>query len=314
MRYKVYILVIFSLLSRGFQCPASDYTIDPIPYLEHAKLWTENYIYREHKPLVSDQDLQALANIAYFSYYRSKITLDAQEASIQVLDTFWNNHENIATTRRNPSIMTPHPIDASKQEALARHSIHLSTQHQLIGTIYANLVEAGVHGDLLHAALALKGLQALRNNARVVVAQALLDVRALLGTLYYSAQKSTQQLNESLDTQEQGVRSIMGVINFVSGYLPHLALQSLVDADNFNNRISSEGWQTFMGIQDISYQTWRMVEQARASFYQAHYQMIYTIMQELRLPATYFTIMIDEHGIIAPENQVSTLPDPNHLL
>lgn len=313
MRHQIYVFVIFALLSRGFQCPASDYTIDPTPYLEHAKLWTENYMYREYKLLISERDLQTLANIAYFSYYRSKITLEAQEASMQALNIFWNNHENIATTRRNPSVIIPHPIDASKQASLACHSIYLSTQHQLIGTIYANLVEASIHGDLLHASLALKGLQALRNDARVVVAQALLDVRALLGTLYYSAQKSTQQLNESVDTQEQGVRSIMGAINFISGYLPHLALQSLVDADNFNNRISSEGWQTFMSIQDISYQTWRMIEQARASFYQAHYQMLYTTMQELHLPTTYFTIMTNEHGVIEPENQVVPLPDPNNL-
>lgn len=305
-----FILALIALSPHLF---ASEYVIDSSFYKSHAKQWIQNFMGTDSTTLIPHEDFQSLANILYFSYYRSKITLDAQHSCLEALKSIWHGYDNICATRLNPSKTIPHDIDVHAQHALLHRYEHQVYQHRTIGKMYASLIEAGVHSNLLKAARSVKALDALRHDARVVVAGALLDVRTLLGELYYTARAATDNLAEKLNQTEECVRRGIGIMDFIYSYIPQLAVKSFVEADDFNRNVSNEGWQTLMAIQEVSYKTWLMIEQARASFYKAHYEALYEEMKRLQIPDSYFSIIIENEETLSPENNLLLLPKPDQL-
>jgi len=168
-------------------------------------------------------------------------------------------------------------------------------EHQTAGSAYAQTVEAIVNGDALASAGALKAVQKMRSRARSVIAGALADVRAHVGTLVHmlTAKKT---------------KSISSWIHHAWNSIPHLALTSFAKAEELNNTVSEESWNAMLTVQTIGVQTWQSIEQARASFYLAHYREVMSILNTVDRAQKYRAILLDQHGLLPKKHQTQLLP------
>ncbi len=270
-------------------------------YQQQATTWLHTYIIDvEGKPRISNNDLQLIANLIYFSYYRSKITLDAQEIALKTLESVWQGWQNIAQTRRNPSVGLPYII-APAQEQTLEQFWPLQHKHRIIGLTYACTAQALVNSNLLESSLSLAGVQQMRNAARNVIMTAMADTQEYLNILLDNMQKKG-----AIDPQKRST-----IFDRIWSYLSELSVSSFTKADQLYNKVSKEGWHAFKIIQEASKHMWQVVEEARASFYLAHYKTIYSTLQHLNLDQSHMTIMFDQHGLILEENRTTLLPNPS---
>jgi len=275
--------------------------IDDLPYKNQANKWVRTYIVDYNDTLLLyPKELQMIINLIYFSFKRSWATIEGQSIAMETLDTIWKGWQNVAQTRLDPSKTTPYIIDNYEKQYGAQRFWDAHDQHIIIGNTYSWAVNTIVHGDFLYTAQAKNAVTALRNQGRSVVAQAIVDVRQYVGELFHTANKKS-------------VTKAIPFIDYLWDYLPKLAINSFVEANNTNDLVSQKSWNILMKMQGVGTHTWQMIEQERAGFYLAFYKTIWTTMNKLLLEKDYFKIMFDEHGEILLENQYRFLPDPHTL-
>ena len=252
---------------------------------------------------MNNQDLHLIANLLYFSFLRSAVTLEAQEIACRTLETVWQGWQNIAQTRMNPSLKAPYETDYGMQNNLFQDFIQGQYFHRAIGLSYSHCAQAAVKQHLLtdHAQ---KAVTILREQARTVVANAFLDVKKLLGDLYHFAADHTR--DEGVQTDDQNRFDLMATI---SSYIPGLAMQSFIEAEHINIKAGEQSWQIVNTINQVSKEVWQSIETARASYYLAHYNALISVIQSHGIDQTYLHIMFDENGIIPTDKQYQLLPD-----
>lgn len=310
MFMKARYILLLSLATIQITTPLQA-TLEINPYANQARSWVKSHIGSMEKGILIEQhDLHFIANLVYFSYYRSKITLDAQECTLDALNSIWQSFENITHTRLNPSHGIPHAIFPHQQEALLEKFLRIAPKHRTVGTTYSHAIELIVDGNILQSAHALKGMLAVRSEARAVVAQALCDVKQILGTLYGDARTKACDVVQHMATQEQSSRGFP-FLDYLWTYIPQLAMQSFIEADNLNNILSQEAWDALQKGISVATQTWQTVETARASYYLAHYKALYDILQTV--DCEFRTIMFNENGLIPLEHRTELLPAPENL-
>jgi hypothetical protein len=280
-------------------------------YAKQAHDWVNNYICTDDGVfLVSYEDVRSIANLLYFSYYRSKITLDAQESGLRALSSVWQRYENVISLRLNPSNEVPYAaLDLTDDTS---QFFVDADQHQRIGKAYAHIVDAVAGKNSICSLLAQESVQCMRNDARMVIMQALMDVRNLLGSLYAATRTQAVDYADTI-VRMPGATESLSFIEYISAYIPRLAVLSFVEADTFNNKISREGWNTLMAIQHVSYKTWRTIEEARASLYKAYYTALYKVLQDRAVPEEYTAIIVDHKGLRKPEERMALLPSGAEL-
>jgi len=274
--------------------------IDDHPYQKQAIEWTKKYILDYNGNfLVHPKEMQLIANLIYLSFQRSKCTLEAQEKSLRTLESFWKGWQNIAQTRMDPSVTQPFTIsEADKSYETIMQFWQLHDKHRQVGLTYTHAVKNIVDGKSLITIYARDGVDAMRNQARTVIAHSLLNVKNYVGELFYNEKK---------------FQKILSYVNFIWDYLPKLALSSFVEANKTNDLVSEESWEILMKIQKIGKHTWQIIEQDRASFYLAFYKAIWHSMKKLNLEGQYFKILFDPNGPIYLGNQFDYLPNPTSL-
>jgi len=264
--------------------------IDKTEYQKQALSWIQKHVYNKNQGLlVPDKDLQLIANLCYFSFMRSYCTLKAQEKALETLESVWNGWQNIAQTRLNPSDRVPHPIKPQQKKQTTNKFWALHDEHHTIGKTYTQAVEDMVNGEALSSAGALKAVQAVRSSARSIVASALCRVQTHLNSLLHGL---------------IGKKSKKGFswLSHLWNYVPQLAVKSFAQADALNNTVSEESWQAVLKMQHIGSQTWRAIEEARGSFYLAHYEAVLHVMEKENIAQQYKTIVFDTDGLI-PEGK-----------
>jgi len=268
--------------------------IHDCPYHRQALEWIRSYILdNKNNLLVYPKEIQLIANLVYLSFKRSLCTLQAQEAALKAMDTFWKGWQNIAQTRMDPSITQPYYIpehDKSYENITQFWQLH--DKHRKIGLAYSHAVKNIVNGNSLITIYARDGVDTMRNQARTVVAHSLINVKNYVGELFYTEKK---------------YQKILSYMNFIWAYLPKLALHSFVEANKKNDLVSKESWEILMKIQNVGKYTWQIIEQDRASFYLAFYKAIWHYMKELHLEQDYFKILFDQDG------PINFLPNPVSL-
>lgn len=297
------LLIFFSLLTTQ----AAAISLDPTPYTEQANRWVSTYLKNSNNLVVPAEDFQFIANLCHFSLQRSINTLQAQKKAIEALAIVWGGWQNIAQHRLDPSKEMPHPITAKERTQALELFWQLHDAHQTIGATYTHAVNTIVHGDALTSAKATKSVQVLRDQARTIVAQALSDVRSYLGDLFYIP-KGPKTTQATVDEVGNMMRKGFSLFDHLWSYIPQLAVYSFVKADELNNKVSEESWNTLKTIQDVGIRTWKAIEKARASFYLAHYKATLSAMVELDLDEQYKTVVFNVDGLVSPPKRKEILP------
>jgi hypothetical protein len=291
----------------------------PDPKLEEqARSWLYRYVFTEEGSIrISNYDIQAIVNLLYLSWCRSVITLKAQHKALQTLDVIWKGWQNIAQTRLDPSIDIPYAISSEQQEAVIKDFWMLVQHYRSIGITYSYAVKMILEKQILQTTLALDGVATMRNGARVVVLDSLLDVRKQLGEFFHLNNKTQSLLADLQPTEikidpeidlEENKKGI-NLLDYISIYIPQLALHSFVEANNTHNLVSEEGWQALKMIQEIGNQTWKAIEEARADFYRAYYTVLFNAIRQHNLPDSCLLLMFNEQGIIIAHEQRQYLPE-----
>lgn len=278
-------------------------TLDTSVYKADVQQWLHSYVISSHQKLsMSNEDLQLVANLLYFSFLRSAVTIEAQDIACNTLETVWQGWQNIAQTRRNPSLETPYETDYGVQNNLFQDFLQAQYFHRKIGLTYSQCAESVIKQHLLNDR-AQKAVTVLREQARVIVAKAFLDVKKTLGELYHFAADHTR----NNDTQI-GDHNRFDLMETISTYIPSIAMQSFVEADHINTKASEQSWQVVNTINQVSKEVWHSIETARASYYLAHYNALMAIIKAHDIDQKYKRIMFDENGIIPVNEQSQELP------
>ncbi|TET06109.1 hypothetical protein E3J79_03075 [Candidatus Dependentiae bacterium] len=289
---------------------------------EQARSWLYRYVLTEEgSTRISHYDIQAIANLLYLSWCRSVITLEAQYKALQTVDIIWKGWQNIAQTRLDPSIDIPYAILPEQQEAIIKDFWTLAQQHRSIGITYSYAVKMILEKQILQTTFALDGVATMRNGARAVVLDSFLDVRNQLGEFFHLSNKTQSLLADlqptdimiDLDLDLEEHKKGINLLDYISIYIPQLALHSFVEANNTHNLVSEEGWQVLKMIQEIGNQTWKTIEEARADFYRAYYMALFNAIKQYNLPDSCLLLMFNEQGIIIVHDQHQYLPESTKL-
>lgn len=281
------------LLSMHSSRPA--FSIEDTSYKNAASSWVARYVYYNNRLLITQEDVLRLANLCYLSFMRSYHTLKAQGLARQATTALWQGWQNIAQTRLNPSLPAPYAIAQDQQAVTGELFWKEHDEHQRANAAYAHAISYLVTQNNVTTRSAVEAMSDVRSRARTIIARALLDVR-----LYLSALTKT--------TEHKGLMDLWKGFCFlkhVASYIPHLALNTLTSADELNNTVSDSGWQALSAVQDLGIQTWQTIEQARASFYAAHYEALSEVAQiiNIRVP-----LMFDHTGFIQEKKRTKILP------
>lgn len=280
--------------------------LDDRPYQKQAANWVKTYILGgENNLLICPKEVQLIANLIYFSLRRSQYTLLAQEKALNSLNITWQAWQNIAQTRLDPSQKTPYEIPDCEKQIDLPHFWQIYDKYRKIGLTYSATVKNIVDGNFLVTTVANNCVTNMRDQARTVVAQSITDTKNYIGELFYANKKSQKNLPCNLS-----------FLDFIWAYLPKLAINSFIEANKTNDKVSEESWKILMKIQQIGKQTWDMIEQERASFYLAFYKAIWYVIRKTNLEEEYLKIIFDQNGILPInrlDHQYELLPKPKNL-
>jgi len=317
VRFFKHVIIVSILLSTSATISLAKTQLD-----QQAQTWVNTYIFTEDgTPRISHNNIQIIVNLIYLSWYRSAITIKAQQEILEALNIIWKGWQNIAQTRLDPSIDLPYSITPEQQEPVYKRFWTLSRDHRSIGITYTYAVKMILEKQILDEMLALDGIAAIRDKARKVVIESLLDIRKQLGEFFHIDNKN-QELSENNPSVQQTVdpdidldetKKSINLADYIYAYIPQLTLHSFVEATNLHNLLSENGWMALKTIQEIGNQTWKTIEEARTDFYHAYYTALFNAIKKYKLPDLSLMLMFNEQGIIQKNEQDQLLPEPSKL-
>lgn len=263
-----------------------------------------------HATNASPEELQMLANVVYFSWQRNEATLRAQEDALVMLDHMWRAWHAIAFTRRNPSHIilndcTPTMLDTIHRRFYLGYKRYrsLSKTYDVMTTIVAQQPTSTTFKS---------ALAAVKTNARLASLNVLHHIIELFNS---ESDKAYERLNQAICQVPKLAFIWWGIkkscfTSFLTAPLIPSALQAFALFDNQYIAASSACWEALLSSQKATNLLWNRVAKIRASFYEAHYRVIYRAMQQRNLPLCYFNLLFDTTGIICEDRRKSLLPVP----
>lgn len=297
--------IIFSTQLRG-----SENKITP-----NTSLWIHTYMCNSDGSIaINQQDLQALLNLLYISFDRSRITLIAQEDGLPIMQSSWHTYQNIIKLRRNPSKYIPNSPNKATFVSQMSNLYDLQLEHRRIGKTYATAIESIVKGSLITNQQLKNGILSLRNEARKMVATALTDVKEYLDLIM-----QTKNGNETIGERPHYklIRSLLNTNfnlgDYVWALIPNLALNSFIQADDMTIDVSEEWSNGLYQLLTISNMIWKPIEKARAGLYLTYYKAIYNEAQSQAIDMKSMRFMFNEFGILDVNTRTIQLPVPSSL-
>jgi len=293
------------------------YSNDPLK--NQAQNWVNTYIFNlDGTPRLSAYDIKAVANLIYLSWTRSAMTIKCQQELLDILGVMWKGWQNVAQTRLDPSIDLPYSIPQEQQKA-TQAFWELAERHRSIGITYTYAVKMILEKQIVQTPLALDGIADMRDKARKVVLDSLLDIRKQLGQFFNTENKDIEIEQESFadeqpdqPLQDEATKNI-NLMEYIYAYIPQLALHSFIEANNLQNLVSEEGWHALKTIQEVGNRTWNAIEETRAEFYSVYYATLFDALRTSGLHNECLKVMFDEQGIIQKDQQEILLPVPYKL-
>jgi hypothetical protein len=276
-------------------------------------MWANTYICDSKGTLtIHLKDLQVVLNLLYFSFDRSRCTLQASDKGAPALLEPWHAFQNIIQLRRNPSKEAPYFINKNTYNDTLNLLYELQIEHNRTSKTYATVVESIIQGSLITNKHLKHGITDIRDEARRVIAQAVTNVQEYLNAILHMRNKQS-------DTQEESPMAIpslnknFNLGDFIWALLPHMALDSFVKADEMTISLSEDWWQALYELILLSNMVWKPIERARAELYLEYYKIVYHIAQNNSVDMTTMKVMFNEYGLLGADQQHEQLPDPDIL-
>lgn len=252
-------------------------------------------------------EMQILANLVYWSFYRSHTTLNAQKLFLRDQQVSRNAGHAIAQTRRNPSTKNVSPINPEELRVSREEFTYAVLEYQKTGAIYAQCVESIIHGTIMRSSPVQAAIETMRTGARAVVAQSLLAATAELQQTLLTTQNLMAAANALFNQQALGSKSTK-FLYYLWDYLPQLMVKSFVRFDTEYIKLSENCWQALFKSEEFSNQLWEIIEVPRAAFYAEYYAALYELMQERSYAPSTYMIMFDQHGYMPVHKRTEYLP------
>lgn len=254
-------------------------------YQEQAQEWTERVVTKVDRYFIND-----LLELLHASYTRSYMTLVIQDTYPKLMEHIGSGWNHIISTRLNPSKDTDFDTSTLAIDQTMQKQLHSFQQTCNAYTAYAKLVNRLV--DDTHPAYPARDttlnykpcrklIDELRENARAVVAETLIETIDEIQEKVKKAQEMISQAAELFKSQGQlkspafPNRSITELLWY---YLPNTMVKSFVNFDAGYTTGSKECLSAYLESQQLGNAIWQRIELARARFYAAYYQALYTAL------------------------------------
>ncbi len=317
-RARFFVIASFFFISiRGGSDPSDGIVVQGI-----AREWIASYLaHKDGSLAVNAHDLAVILNVLYFSYARSRATLDVQEHCLFVLEQVWHILQNVIQTRLDPAHAAPYSPDPSTVTELA-DLLELQTQHRRVGLAYAVAIDKVFKGGILTDKTLIDALNEVRAGVRGAITHALADVREHLELLINArdgtnndagagiASASVDDIGNDLDaTSDKGL--IFG--QYLASLLGHLAVDTFVKADRLIVDVSQNGWYALSRVLVAGNHVWKAVEMTRVRLYYAYYSSVWAFAQTQGIEPSTVHMLFDENGLIDDVFGAPTLPNPENL-
>jgi hypothetical protein len=279
----VSIFLFFSFFLSASPLTTQDPTIDFQP---QAQEWAEKVIYHVDRYFLAD-----LVELLHASYMRSYMTLMVQRKYLELFSRVGSGWAHIINTRLNPS--KDAEFDTSTiaidekfmqqletfQKTCAVQKEYVELLNRLADDTHVNY--PGKNNDLDYRPCRLL-IDELRDNARTVVAESLI---AAIDEIQQEIQKAQQAISQaaalfkSEGQLKNGNFLNRSVTELLWYYVPHLMVKSFVNFDKGYTTASKQCLDAYLESQQIGNAIWCNIEIARASFYAAHYNALYTLLE-----------------------------------
>lgn len=239
-----------------------------------AQNWSENIITK-----CSTETTQKISELLHWSHKRSQGTLITQNASCTLLETTWSIHRACTETRLNPAQIHQHK-DSSSQ-LITAHTNFLTAQqaYRTAQEKYLAILELLIEDTTQSYKSIEEDLKEMRDNARTVVAQALLKelpkLRQLIiraqGLMTQGAQRFQNQppLKSPDIMQDNQVKFLHHLWQFI----PALMIKSFVTFNGEFHDISNACFSAFTESQRAGNAIWEVVEKSRSEYYATYHRI-----------------------------------------
>lgn len=297
--------------------PTQHLPINPDEYQKIAHNWVSTHIANSAEGLKINKDQALLLlNMVYAGFARSRATLEAQEIAYQALEVVWKGWQNIAQSRRNPGLPPAYSLCLKKQRSLLNSFVDAQKVHRTSGSSYNHALNYLVEHNPSPSYVLYKPINELRDQARLIIVDAFLDIKKQLGDFFAllveSATKSGE-LEDEINQASQDVKRLFGIENLVESITP-FAVQSFVQADKSYKKVSESSWQIVSSIQEASIVLWRAIEKARGAYFLALYKECYTALAQAGISEQELIATFDDQGFIRAEDRTTLLPHPNAIV
>lgn len=236
------------------------------PYLLYAQRWASEYIQGADKNLlISQSDFEHIKELVKISLDRAQVTLQSQEIMWQGMHLCKQAWENLIATRLNPSKQFPNIITNQQKQMVMDRFWQAHDLYETVCKDYCQVAQRVAHGNVLQTPLAKDAVNAMRQEVRVCMIDALADVKKQLESVYAILLKNADLENE----QTKMLKKQLSIASFLIDYVPNLVMHHFIKADAFYTQLSNDSWSVYEKIQLIGNQAWHAIETARAAFYQA---------------------------------------------
>ncbi len=280
VKSTIWLVLITSFTPYLLSYPANKYS-------QEAHDWAYNAFFSPTST-ISQEEQHIIFHYVYCAYWRSRATIEAQKAATAMLDTVWKGWQNIAQTRMNPSLKTPHIIDYQVQAKIFEQFQQAQIDHQYYRQSYDIAAEYAVKGPYSNAHK--NAVTILRDRARQIIMKEFLDVKKTLGDLFEVAcgQIRTDDELGEFDDYLLDVTRFDYLDSLISLIPTNYASKSFIEAEKLQNSASKKTWQTFETITMVNQKIWDAVETARMEYYEAHYHAILYYLDLYKLPIPHF--------------------------
>jgi len=274
----------------------------PNTHKEYADRFVASYIQNAQGELKCEpEDINIILNFLHFAYERSQSTMHAQLQTLAAVSATWCLWQNVAETRRNPSIDVPYIFDESAYLNLMQTAITAQKYHETVGITYAKALESILKERTVGNHIVVLAIEEIREHVRAAVVSSLTNVNEHITTLLEWA------TNKDFGISEEEIEQ-RDMLNYIASYIPVIATYSFVAMDKASLQASEDGWKILRKMQELTNVVWKTIETTRSACLRALYNKIYEIAQNQELTEDDMHIIFDQDGCIEKEQQEQFLP------
>ncbi len=246
-------------------------------YTSQAQSWSRDVI--SH---VDVKDLPIMLRLLYSSYMRSYMTLSIQRDYSDLFERIGSGWNHIISTRLDPSKDAFFDAHALNSDLFLKDAALFHAACEAQKTYVADVEYIVTDYDKQFISLKVF-VNDLRTRARSVVANSLIATISHIEqelTTAYEALLQAASLFKSEGHMKSSSLLSRPLTELMWYYIPSTLIQSFVHFDRAFIAGSTGCFAAYLTSQRVSNMIWHAIELPRASYYAAHYQELFILMQQ----------------------------------